>query len=337
MNLSSTEKFINKAASLHGNVYSYDQVLYERAQNPVKIVCEKHGVFEQTPKLHLMKVGCPSCRQEKTKETSGLTLDFRFSNFLQKSKEAHGEKYDYSKVEYVNNHVKVKIVCKEHGEFSQSPHNHAYNKRGCPECGLKKAIMAGSKTSKNRACTTEGFITKALNIHGEKYDYSKVNYSNNKTHITIVCRKHGDFIQRPDHHLSGKDCERCMRESQESKKIPAMDEFLSKCEVEKEKMFPECKMINMLRFDRFIAELNLCIEYDGEQHFRASSLFGGEEGFVANKKRDKVKTDFCKKNKINLLRIKYNQDPVEELKKMLSVITKDKCIHLIYGKLKEIE
>jgi len=124
-----------------------------------------------------------------------------------------------------------------------------------------------------------------------------------------------------------------MRENQESKKLPALDAFLSNYKVEKEKMFPECKMINLLRFDRFISELNLCIEYDGEQHFRSSSFLGGNESLALIKKRDKIKTDFCKKNKINLLRIKYNQDPVEQMRKMLLILSNEKCSHLVYGKL----
>lgn len=333
MNTSNTENFIKKAQAIHGNLYSYENVFYEHAHSPVKISCAKHGVFEQNPKVHLLKAGCPQCKKERLQSQALSTLSVRQKDFFEKAKEIHGESYDYSKVEYINREKKVLITCRKHGDFLQTPGNHVNNKRGCPECGLEKAIKAGKA---NPACSKEMFIKKAVQIHGDKYDYSEVIYKNNKTHITIICQNHGKFIQRPDHHLSGKDCERCMRENQESKKLPALDTFLSSYEVEKEKMFSECKLINMLRFDRFISELNLCIEYDGEQHFRSSTLFGGNESLALIKKRDKIKTEFCTKNKMNLLRIKYNQDPVEEMKKILVVLSHDKCYHLIYGKMTEI-
>lgn len=115
--------------------------------------------------------------------------------FIEKAKTYHKNKYDYSKVKYIDYDTKVCIICPEHGEFWQTPHNHL--RSGCYYC------------SKNKKLTTEEFISHARKIHGDKYDYSKVEYKNAKTKIRIVCPIHGEFWQTPDKHLHGKGCDKC--------------------------------------------------------------------------------------------------------------------------------
>jgi hypothetical protein len=116
--------------------------------------------------------------------------------FIEKAKNIHKNKYDYSKVIYKNYREKVCIICPEHGEFWQKPQHHLYN-HGCPTCGGRE---------KNDMHT---FIEKAKKVHGDKYDYSKVQYINNKTKVCIICPEHGEFYQKPNDHLSGKGCEKC--------------------------------------------------------------------------------------------------------------------------------
>ena len=117
--------------------------------------------------------------------------------FVEQAKSLHVDKYDYSKVEYVNNSTKVCIICPIHGEFWQSPANHLKGK-GCPKC-----------CGKNK--TTEEFIEQARRVHGGKYGYSKVEYTTCDTKICIICPKHGIFWQRPNDHLNGKGCPTCAR------------------------------------------------------------------------------------------------------------------------------
>ena len=118
--------------------------------------------------------------------------------FIKRAKMVHGDKYDYSKVNYVNNSTKVTIICPIHGEFEQNMINHINGKQGCPKCG---------GTSKS---TTEEFIEKSRKIFGDKYDYSEVNYINNRTSVTIICPEHGKFSQTPHDHLSNKiGCPKC--------------------------------------------------------------------------------------------------------------------------------
>lgn len=104
--------------------------------------------------------------------------------FINKAKEVHGDKYDYSKIEYVNMSTPVIIVCKEHGEFSSIPFRHIYQKRGCQQC------------KKN-----ENFIKKAVKVHGNKYDYSKVNYINLDSEVCIIHPEYGEFYIKPFLHL----------------------------------------------------------------------------------------------------------------------------------------
>ena len=120
-----TEQFIQKAKEIHGDKYDYSKVEYVNNATKVKIICPQHGEFEQTPNLHLRGSGCPAC---------GGTLKLTTEEFIQRSNEIHGDKYDYSNVQYVNNTTKVKIICKQHGEFEQTPFNHL-RVYGCPECG----------------------------------------------------------------------------------------------------------------------------------------------------------------------------------------------------------
>ena len=116
--------------------------------------------------------------------------------FIKKARAVHGDRYDYSKVEYVSNKTDVVIICSEHGEFLQKPNYHLSG-NGCPVCG-------GTKKS-----STSVFVERAKCFHGDRYDYSKVSYVNNKTKVCIVCPEHGDFWQIPNLHLRGNGCSLC--------------------------------------------------------------------------------------------------------------------------------
>ena len=124
--------------------------------------------------------------------------------FIEKARAVHGDIYDYSKVEYINNQTKVCIICPVHGEFWQTPGNHLHG-YGCNQCAIEKR----KTSSTGKRSTAEEFIRKAIEIHGNKYDYSKVNYINRKTNVCIICPEHGEFWQQPSHHLQGSICPKC--------------------------------------------------------------------------------------------------------------------------------
>lgn len=204
------EWFLEKVHEVHGDKYDYSKVNYVNQTEKVCIICPKHGEFWQSPYLHLRGNGCAKCaadRRRMTKET-----------FIQKAKDIHGDKYDYSKVEYKTTEDKICIICPEHGEFWQTPHMHISDKNGCPKCYR----VRGSNS--DGSLTTEEFIERARKVHGDKYDYSKVDYKNTETKICIICPEHGEFWQTPYSHLTRTGCPKCQRESY---KMP-FDKFVEK-------------------------------------------------------------------------------------------------------------
>ena len=188
-----TAGFIEKARVVHGDRYDYSKSVYVNNTTKIIITCPEHGDFEQTPGNHTQGQGCHLCAitaQTLTTET-----------FIWKAREEHGDRYDYSKSVYVHNKHKVIITCPEHGDFEQRPDVHTQGK-GCPSCGAVSSASA-------QTLTTEDFILKARSVHGERYDYSKSVYVNNKHKVIITCPEHGDFEQRPDVHTQGVGCPSC--------------------------------------------------------------------------------------------------------------------------------
>ena len=187
-----TEEFIKKANKKHNGKYDYSKVEYIDSHTKVCIICPEHGEFWQGPANHLSGQNCPKCASIEVHTNQSNKKE----GFIQKAKEIHGDKYDYSKVEYINNHTKVCIICPEHGEFWQKPIHHTQGK-GCPYCGGTKKL------------TTKEFVEKAKQIHGDRYDYSKVDYISAETKVCIICPEHGEFWQTPHAHLAGQNCPKC--------------------------------------------------------------------------------------------------------------------------------
>ena len=117
--------------------------------------------------------------------------------FRRRAISVHGNKYDYSCVNYVNNHTNIQIKCSIHGEFLQTPYKHLIG-RGCQVCGGSKKL------------STETFSINSKLIHGNKFDYSKVKYVNNCIKVVILCSIHGEFFQRPQDHMRGMGCPKCV-------------------------------------------------------------------------------------------------------------------------------
>lgn len=128
----SVQKFIDDSIMIHGHRYDYSHVIYINKNAKVDIICKEHGIFEQTPNSHLNGRNCPKCSEiivmSRTK-----TLD----DFIKDANLVHNNKYDYSKVFYINCKTKVDIICKKHGIFKQKPNTHL-NNRGCPNCNTSK-------------------------------------------------------------------------------------------------------------------------------------------------------------------------------------------------------
>ena len=206
------EIFINRARVVHGDKYDYSKVDYVDSKHDVIIICPKHGEFKQRANHHLQGSGCGKCAKEQIANSQRLTTE----EWIRKAKEVHGDKYDYSKVEYVNNNTKVCIICPEHGEFWQMPSAHIKLHEGCIKC-----------THSNKP-TTEEWIRKAKEVHGDKYDYSKVEYINAKTKVCIICPEHGEFWQRPNSHICGCGCKKCSDDNKKIEYSLTSNEFIKK-------------------------------------------------------------------------------------------------------------
>lgn len=212
-----TEKIIEKFKSIHGDKYDYSKVDFVKTTTKVCIICPEHGEFWQEPHAHLKGQGCPKCGVNKRSKSKTTTNE----NFIKKAKEIHGDKYDYSRTNYINNKTKIVIICPIHGEIEITPNAHISEKRGCPKCGntLKGA---------NFKMSVERFIEKAQKIHGNSYSYEEVSYINNRTPVSIMCPTHGIFKQTPEVHLSGHGCPECANIKRAEKNIMTTSEFIAK-------------------------------------------------------------------------------------------------------------
>lgn len=271
-----TEEFITNSKKIWGEKYDYSLTEYKDARTKLKII-HNGIVYEQFPNSHL--IGYP---------VEGF-LDQNI--FIQKSKNKWGEKYDYSLVDFKNANTKVKILL--NGIiYEQTPHNHL---KYAPE----KAI---------RLKTGEDFINESKIIHENKYSYENSIYKNDREKLIITCPKHGDFTQRPNHHLKGVGCPTC-NESQGEKKIA---KFLNKHKINFLRQHRFKDIIN-LRFDFYIPSAGTCIEFDGIQHFQPIPYFGGIPTYETLKTNDKIKSDYCEENYINLIRIRYDEQNIEKI------------------------
>ena len=208
----STEDFISGARAVHEDTYDYSKVEYKHSQEKVRIVCSLHGEFDQTPTSHLQGSGCHKCATE----ARALSRTLSTEDFISGARAVHGDKFDYTQVEYKSSQEKVKIVCSLHGEFDQTPASHLQGS-GCPKCGTEATALSPDE-----------FISRALNIHGDAYDYSKVEYTNSKEKVRIVCSLHGEFEQTPDSHLRGRGCLKCGTGAVALNQTLNTDEFISR-------------------------------------------------------------------------------------------------------------
>lgn len=281
--------FINECIKVHGEKYDYSLVEYLNNNIRVKIICTFHGIFEQLPTIHLSGSGCTSC--SKNKKMNNQT-------FIIKAKEKHGEKYDYNLIDYTNSKAKIKIICPVHGVFEQLPSNHLYRSHGCPNC------------RKNKQLTSQDFIEKSKKYHGEKYDYSLVEYINCESIVKIICPFHGIFEQRAYNHSTGIGCPHC----NESKGEKEIEKYLIKKNLKfiRQKKFKNCVDKRQLPFDFYLKELNTCIEYNGIQHYE-NIKYWGNNNLIYTQKHDAIKENFCLNNNIKLIKIKYDENIIDKL------------------------
>jgi len=275
----STEEFIKRAKLIHGDRFDYSKVTCNGCNDEVTITCPIHGDFEQSARAHLSGKGCRKCKYAKMADNKRSSTE----EFIKKSRLIHENRYDYSLVDYINASINVTIICPVHGKFSQTPNAHLSG-HGCQVCG-------GSMLS-----STEEFIKKARLVHKDNYGYSKTEYVNANTKVIITCPTHEDFKQTPTSHLSGQGCPRCINKT-EGLLFSILNESLTHYTILDQAVVCDD---GKLRIDFHIAELNLYIELDGDQHFRQISSWDPPEKTQAH---DLTKTMHVLKEGQSLVRI----------------------------------
>ena len=194
---STTEQFLLKA-HIAAPLYDYSKVNYIASDIKVTVVCPIHGEFFITPNKLLTGRRCPHCKGTRIAEQSTKP----YQQFVQEATALHDGVYTYISDTYINSKTPTAIVCPTHGVFYQTPDSHLNGKHGCRKC-------ANLLISKAQKSNTLAFTEKAAIVHNNLYDYSTVDYFNNSTDVTIICKTHGEFTQAPANHLAGKGCQLC--------------------------------------------------------------------------------------------------------------------------------
>lgn len=295
-----TEEIIKTANQIHNFKYDYSKTEYINIKQKICIIChekdefgEEHGEFWQTPDNHINgKQGCPKCAKN---------VNFTTDKFIKKSKLIHDNKYDYSKVKYINNHTLITIICNKHGEFNQLPSNHLKGE-GCYKCGRESS-------GNSRKISIEKSIEKAKLIHNNKYNYEYVNYNKISDKVIIICPDHGKFEQTMHNHLRGTGCPKCCQSKGEQQITKLLLEkninFISQYKIN---IDSNINLSGNAFIDFYLPDLNIFIEYNGEQHYIAKEFFGGELGLEKQKQRDNYVKNYCNTNNIKLIEIKYNDN-----------------------------
>ena len=285
-----TEQFIAKANAIHGERYNYSLVKYEGSTAKVTIICSKHGSFEQTPSEHLVGSGCAKCGILSRAEARRKTTE----QFIASSNAVHGGRYDYSLVEYLSAQDKTTIICPDHGPFEQTPSGHLGG-RGCYECGI---IASGDA----KRTTTEQFIAKARMVHGERYDYSLVEYVTNSKKVRIICPDHGLFLQTPNVHVDNRcGCPDCSKTGFSPSKPGLLYYIAIKTEdgdtrykigitnfsVEERFHGSDLARIRVVKIWRFEVgrdaaerETEICYQFTGDRYYGPRLLFGAANGEI---------------------------------------------------------
>lgn len=294
------EDFLVQAKQVHGNKYSYYRDSFTKISAKTKINCAIHGDFDQLADAHIRQSsGCPVCgfinQVEKRKMSS--------EDFILKSKAVHGNKYNYSKVDYKNNRKPIIVICLDHGEFYPAPGNFLAGS-GCPKCSI---IEQHEKQKKSK----EEFINDSVKIHGDKYDYTKVIYDGGKNFVSIICNKHGMFRQTPNNHQRGNGCPSCNSSKGENR----IKMILNNLGIDYFTQYTFDGLVDKrkLKCDFYLPNNNLVIEYNGRQHYEEVKSWGGESGLNEVRRRDELKRIFFKSNQIRLLEIHFSEKDLENL------------------------
>ncbi len=287
-----TAQYITRVSKIHSGKYDYSKTIYTGSKFKLIVTCPVHGDFNIVASRHLRKAGCQFC----SKELMGKSRTKGRLYFIEKACRVHGDKYDYTQAVYKDYKTKLRIVCPTHGVFEQTPSGHIAGS-GCSECG-----------SDQMKITQDVFFKRVTKLHPELILDDKTRYSRADKLVTVKCKTHGYFdriaselMRVPRLGRVTIDCPKCESSAGELKLRQILTtlgfQFIS-----------EYKFLgSKWRYDFYIPELGILIEYDGEQHYRPISFFGGDVGYETIRQRDKDKDNLAKQRNAKLIRIPYTK------------------------------
>lgn len=310
---SSKDEFIEKANTIHNNKYSYEKTVYKNNHENVVITCPLHGDFEQTPHNHLKGKGCPVCGKESAKHSK-----YTQETFVEEATKVHDGFYTYDNADYKNLRNKVKITCPTHGDFIQIAYLHI-NGAGCPTCAKEKQGLKKRKS-------TDSFVEQAKEKHGDKYDYSLVDYKTAKNKVAIICPKHGVFYQSPWHHISGCGCPKCVQmfSKDEVEIFEYVKNILGNNEVV---LNHDRNTLEGKELDIYIPSKKLAIEYNG--------LYWHTINVVKKQSYHLNKLELCEQRGIKLIQV-FEDEYIEHkdivLSKIKHLLGCDDILEKVYGR-----
>lgn len=227
------EEFLKRARKKHRGKYTYENAAYRTQYDPVMVTCPTHGDFPIRPGNLWNGSGCPACAKISSSAKKRLSPDL----YLKRARKKHGDRYDLSQVQYVTSSVKIKPICPSHGPFMVLPSNFLKGD-GCPDCADERRVKAVIASAHSR-----DIVKEFVDVHGSEYNYSKVVYKGLSAPVTIVCRKHGEFRQKPRIHLDDKGCPKCGKELQQARRYLKQDEAIALFREEHGDLFDYSKFV----------------------------------------------------------------------------------------------
>ena len=215
--------------------------------------------------------------------------------FISDAKKVHGDRYDYSMVDYSGNRTKVKIICPIHGVFEQVPYVHL-NGNGCNKCGQ---LITNKKNTKFK----REMLDEVNKKFGTNYDWSQFEYNGYDAPSTVICPEHGEFQQTYHHLKYGHGCQKCGNEHAISEKgvLSELEKHFN-C-VEYQKKFPWLRHKKPMSLDFYLPEYETAIEYQGRQHFSNKTKFYNDYENVIERDRRKIK--LCEENGVKLYHLSF--------------------------------
>lgn len=281
------QEFLDRMDIIFGDTLLFTRSQYVNNSTGIIVTCPIHGEFSKIPSYLFNGDGCAKCRFD-IRKANGETV--RAPEVFFKNVKLRSPNLSFNNSVFKGHNDPIIVTCQKHGEFIVNEARNLLRHEQCELCSQESKI--------------NHFINRSKEIHGDRYDYSKINSYYSKHKLTIICKKHGEFLMKPGSHLNGKGCSKCSKSRGET----YIELFLSRSGVRfvQEMIFLDCKDKKPLRFDFYLPDYNTCIEFDGYWHFNPHPSDPSQFDKVL--RRDRIKNIYCRENHINLIRIKDLRD-----------------------------